>query len=155
MGNPADTETVEPITAATSRWGSSFWLLAALALALLWLVVINSVPELRASRIPPFLSRVVIHSVVLGGLWLGLARASFDYATRLRVWLAVAITYTAWVVLISWLALGGAFEFKPGKLSPLPLAIFLPLIVGLPLLLRWRRLTAVLDATPPAWLVGL
>jgi hypothetical protein len=36
-----------------------------------------------------------------------------------------------------------------------PLAIFLPVIVGVPILLRSKRIGEVLDAMPASWLVGL
>ena len=47
--------------------------------------------------------------------------------------------------------------FRPG-LSPvplLPIAIFLPVIIGVPLLLRSKRIGQVLDAMPENWLVAL
>jgi hypothetical protein len=37
----------------------------------------------------------------------------------------------------------------------LPLAIFLPVVIGAPLLLGSRRIGRLLDATPPAWLIAL
>ncbi len=52
--------------------------------------------------------------------------------------------------------MSGAFVPRPGGGAPrLPLAVFVPLIVALPLLLRSRRVAAMLDVTPPSWLVGL
>jgi len=48
--------------------------------------------------------------------------------------------------------------FRPGAASRvpvLPIAIFVPVLVGLVLLTRPRRIAAVLDATPPGWLIGL
>jgi hypothetical protein len=107
-------------------------------------MVISCGPKFRGSHIPSVVSRIVIHAVILGGLW----RTAFDHAKRVRVWLAVAIPYAAWVA-ARWCAT------EPGVRSPLPLADFLPVIIGLPLLLRSRRMPSVLDATPPAWLVGL
>src|SRR3954447_4870666 len=54
-------------------------------------------------------------------------------------------------------AINGLFQLGAGPLPiPLvPLALFVPLIIGLPLLLRSRRIGEVLDAMPPTWLIAL
>jgi len=52
-------------------------------------------------------------------------------------------------------AITGAFRFDPASVPLLPLAIFLPVIVGVPVLLRSRRIGEVLDAMPATWLVAL
>src|SRR5439155_13317386 len=52
-------------------------------------------------------------------------------------------------------ALYGAIEPRPGASPQISLAIMLPLMIFLPILLASRRIGATLDATPPAWLVGL
>ena len=100
-------------------------------------------------------SRPVIHAAILYGLWIGLSRAGFELNLRVRIWLAIAIPFTVWLAAIWTLALDGAFEARPGGLPRIPLAILLPLIIFLPILLTSRRIGAILDATPPAWLVGL
>jgi hypothetical protein len=101
-------------------------------------------------------TRPVIHAVILYGLWLGLARAGFDFSRRLGIWLAVAIPFTLWLAVIWISALNGVFEPRPGGGPPLiPIAIFLPVLVFVPILLRSARIGEVLDATPPSWLVGL
>ena len=77
-------------------------------------------------------------------------------ATRIKVWLVIAAAFTAWLALVWWLAVDGTFRPRPrGGIPALPIAIFLPLLVGLPLLLRSKRVGAVLDAMPASWLVGL
>jgi hypothetical protein len=48
--------------------------------------------------------------------------------------------------------------FRPGaigRVPAIPLAVLLPVLVGLPLLMRSRHLAAAIDATPPSWLIGL
>ena len=124
------------------------------ALTALWLGLNVALPGMQATGIPSTVIRLVIHGVILTGLWLGVAQAGFDPATRVRVWLAIALPFTAWLALVWWLAVGGAFVPRPG-VPALPLAIFLPVLIGLPLLLRSRRVGAILDSMPPSWLVGL
>jgi hypothetical protein len=91
---------------------------------------------------------------MLAGLWLGLAQTDFDVSTRVRVWLAVALPFSAWLAVVWWLAVDGAFRPRPGA-PALPIAIFLPVLIGLPLLLRSKRMATLLDAIPASWLVGL
>jgi hypothetical protein len=49
---------------------------------------------------------------------------------------------------------GARFRPRPG-VPALPIAIFLPVLVGLVLLLRSHRVAAILGAMPPSWLIGL
>jgi hypothetical protein len=91
---------------------------------------------------------------MLAGLWLALARSGFDTGTRIKVWVALAVPFTAWLATVWWLAVAGAFRPRPG-VPALPIAIFLPLLIGLPLLVRSKRIGALLDATPASWLIGL
>jgi hypothetical protein len=113
-----------------------------------------ALPDMQATGIPSVVVRLVIHGAILTGLWLGIARAGFDPAARIRLWLAIALPFTAWLTLVWWLAVDGAFRPRPG-VPALPLAIFLPVLIGLPLLLRSRRVGAILDAIPASWLVAL
>jgi len=130
------------------------WLALALALAVLWLALNVLLPVLQATGVASVAIRVTIHGLMLAGLWLGLARTSFAAATRLKVWLALAVPITAWLTVVWWLALTGAFRPRPG-VPALPLAIFLPVLLAAPLLLNSKRIGTLLDATPTAWLVGL
>jgi len=143
----------EPNPAAAFS-GASRLLLLTLVLTGAWLALNFALPELSPSGVPTVIVRATIHCLILMGLWLGLGRAGFDARTRAYVWLAVAIPFTAWLGIITQLALDGAFRPRPG-VPALPLAIFVPVLVGLALLLRSKRIAAVLDATPPAWLIGL
>jgi hypothetical protein len=111
-------------------------------------------PGLAPTGVQQTLTRLIIHATILVGLWIGLSRTDLDHRARLATWLALAVPFTAWLALIWWLAVGGAFLTRPG-VPALPAAILLPVLIGLPLLLRSRRVGALLDATPPSWLVGL
>jgi hypothetical protein len=86
-----------------------------------------------------------------------LERTDLSLLQRRNVWLAAVIPYTLWMALIWSAAINGVF--RPG-VSPIPvplvpLAIVVPVLVGLPILLRSRRIGEVLDAMPASWLVGL
>jgi hypothetical protein len=100
------------------------------------------------------ITRLMIVAAVLLGCWLGLKRAGFEGRARLATWLAVALPLTFWFVGVWWLALSGAFQPRPA-VPALPLAIIAPVAVGLPLLMRSRRIAQMLDAIPPQWLVAL
>jgi len=99
--------------------------------------------------------RPVILALVLGGLWVGLARAGLDGRERLFTWLSVAVPLLAWLFLV--LQLAQADTFLPGAVPvpALPLAVILPLAIALPLLLRSANIAAALDALPASWLIGL
>jgi hypothetical protein len=130
-------------------------LLGAAALAALWVGGNLALPEeAQATGVRSTVIRVVIHTTMLGALWVALGRTALDARTRVTTWLAVAIPFTAWLALIWALALAGALQARPG-VPALPLAIFVPVIAGLPLLLRSARIAAVLDAMPAHWLVAL
>src|SRR5262249_4113657 len=61
------------------------------------------------------------------------------------------IPYTLWMA-VAWSgAINGVFRTGAG-LPALPLAIFLPVIIGAPLLLSSKRVGQVLDAMPASWL---
>lgn len=95
--------------------------------------------------------RIIIVGAVLFGLWRGLERAGFAPSQRTRTWATVAVPLLAWFALIWLIAPTGVFRVFP----VLPLAIFVPVAVGLVLIMRSSRIAAVLDALPPSWPVGL
>ena len=131
-------------------------LLLGVALCIVWVGGNLLFPGLAPTGIPSVLARVAIHSATLIGLWAALQRTDFSPGKRTTVWLAIAIPFTLWLIVIWTLAVGGAFQPAPGlRLPRLPIAIFLPLILALPLLLWSRALGAVLDVTPAAWLIAL
>lgn len=127
-------------------------------LAAFWIGINLMFPDLAPTGIPTILTRIIIQGVILTGLWLGLSRTAFTYRTRVTLWLVIAIPFTIWLVLIFGLATHGVFQNVPGVAqtrSPLPIAIFLPVAVGLTLLTRSGRIASLLDAMPASWLIGL
>jgi hypothetical protein len=129
--------------------------LAVAAATACWLGLNLVFPDLNPSGIPSIIVRLVIHTAVLAGLWVALSRTAFDRRQRVLIWLALAFPFTAWLVIIWTLAVTGTLVQVPGGLPKIPIAIVLPVIVGLVLLLRSKRVAALLDATPPAWLIAL
>jgi hypothetical protein len=100
------------------------------------------------------LARPAIIAVLLMGLWTGLQRTELPKKSRTATWLAVAVPLLAWFGVADWLGRSGIYEPRADGLPLLPLAIIVPLVVGLFLTLRSSRLAAVLDAIPVYWLVG-
>jgi hypothetical protein len=130
--------------------------LLAVAFTAAWLGLNFAFAGLQATGIPSAVVRLVIHTTILFGLWLALTRTGFDTSTRIKIWLALAFPFTVWLAAVWWLAVDGTFRARPGSPAPaLPIAIFLPLLIGLPFLLRSRRVGELLYATPAAWLIGL
>jgi hypothetical protein len=132
-------------------------LLLGIMAAVLWVGGNVWLPWLAPTGIPSVVVRLGIHSVILIGLWLGLARTGLSGNKRVGGWLAIAVPFTIWMAVVWYLAVTGTFQVIPGaaRLPRLPIAIFLPVIVALPLLLWSRSVAAVLDATPASWLVAL
>jgi hypothetical protein len=135
-------------------WRAFLWVSA---LTTAWAVLTYWQPAIQASGVPLTAMRLFIYAVIALGLWLGLERAEFSSTQRRNVWLAVIIPYTLWMAVMWSAAINGVF--RPGA-SPIPvplvpLAIVVPVLVGLPILLRSRRIGEVLDGMPPTWLVGL
>ncbi len=100
--------------------------------------------------------RPIILAALLGGLWVGLRRAGLDRRKRLITWFGVTVPLLAWLFVVLQLAQAGVF--RPGAAAPvpaIPLAVLLPVLLGLPLLMRSRNIAAAIDAVPPSWLIGL
>src|SRR5437762_7088854 len=129
-----------------------FLLMAAATAA--WLGLNLIFPGIQPTGISQTVSRLVINGAILAALWVGLSRAGFTGNRHLRIWVAIAMPFTIWLILVWWIALAGGFRARPG-VPPIPPAIFLPIILGLIVLLPSKRIGAVLDAIPPSWLVGL
>src|SRR5437764_11080165 len=138
-----------------AAYGRAFvlFLLTAAATAA-WLGLNLIFPGIQPTGISQTVSRLIINGAILAGLWVGLSRAGFAGNQHLRIWLAVALPFTIWLVLVWWIAFAGGFRARPG-VPPLPPAIFLPIIIGLIVLLLSKRIGAVLDAIPPSSLVRL
>jgi hypothetical protein len=134
------------------------FLLAALLTAA-WLGLNFSFPNLAPTGIPNTVIQIIINGIILIGLWRGLSRTDFTARTRVAVWLGIAVPLTLWATLVRQLAVQGIF-FRPipgvtRALPALAVAIFVPVVVGLVLLARSKRIAALLDVTPPSWLIGL
>jgi hypothetical protein len=127
------------------------WMLAATAA---WLGLNLVFPGIKPTGISQIISRVIINGAILAALWVGLSRAGFTGNRHLRIWLVIAVPFTIWLILVWWIAFAGGFRARPG-VPPIPPTIFLPIIIGLIVLLPSKRIAAVLDAIPPSWLVGL
>src|SRR6516165_2173766 len=122
-------------SARGQRWRVLFWLAPVTAF---WIALNYWVPALPASGVPSTASRLAIHIAIVLGLWLALERTELAPRRRLGVWLAVI-----WSA-----AINGAFRPGNSTLPLVPLAIFLPVVVGVPILLRSKRIGEVLDAMP-------
>jgi hypothetical protein len=129
----------------------------AAAVAVSWLAIDIAFPGLGPSGMPSGFFRGVIHTTILFGLWLGLARTQSSERERIGTWLAIAVPFTAWMILIWTLAAHDVFRPVPGSpdLPVLPVAIALPIAVGAAVLTRSRRIATLLDAMPVGWLIGL
>ena len=131
-------------------WRSLLWIMP---LTLLWTLLIYWQPIIPASGVPTTAARLMTYGLIGVGLWLGLESTDLTPGQRRATWLAVTIPYTLWFAVAWSAAINGVFH-RRGTLL-LPLAIFLPVIIGAPLLLLSKRVGQVLDAMPVTWLVAL
>lgn len=144
----------------SSSYSDAMRLLAsAIALAAAWIAFNLALPELAALLASASIIRLAVYATILAGLWLGLARTDLAGRERITLWLAIVVPFTLWLALIWDLAVNDVFRAVPGVRQappPLPVAIFLPLLIALPLLMVGsRRVAALLDAMPPGWLIGV
>ena len=135
-------------------WRAFLWVAG---VTLCWAALTYWQPAIQASGVPLTAMRLLIYAIIALGLWLGLERTELSPAQRRNLWLAVMISYTLWMALIWSAAINGAFRpgFSRIPVPLVPLAIFIPVLIGAPILLRSRRIGEVLDAMPPPWLVAL
>src|SRR5277367_5635470 len=135
-----------------AAWRSLLWLIP---LTGLWIVLIYWQPFIPASGVPTSTHQLMAHWVIAVGLWLGLESTDLTPGQRRATWLAIMIPDTLWFAAAWSAAINGAFIAGVTPLPLLPLAIFLPVIIGAPLLLLSKRVGRLLDAMPTAWLVAL
>jgi len=133
-------------------WHSLLWLIP---LAVLWIVLIYWKPIIPTSGVPTTAHQLMAHGLIAVGLWLGLESTDLTPGQRRTTWLAVMIPDTLWFAVAWSAAINGVFRTGASSLPLLPLAIFLPVMIGAPLLLLSKRVGQVLDATPATWLVAL
>jgi hypothetical protein len=139
---------VPPIPA----WRSLLWLIP---LTVLWTVLITWQPLIPASGVPTSAHQLMAHGLIAVGLWLGLESTDLMPSQRRTTWLAIMIPDTLWFAVAWSAAIKGVFITGASPLPLLPSAIFLPVIIGAPLLLLSKRVGQVLDAMPASWLVAL
>src|SRR5215471_10424974 len=132
-------------------WRALLWIVP---LTLLWTLLIYWQPIVSASGVPTTAARLMTYGLIGVGLWLGLESTDLTSDQRRTTWLAVMIPYTLWFAVAWSAAINGVFRTGT-RLPALPLAIFLPVLIGAPLLLLSKRVGQVLDAMPASWLVAL
>ena len=139
------------IVSARPAWHSLLWIVP---LTVLWIVLIYWQPAISSSGVPTAAVRLMTYGLIGIGLWLGLETTDLTPGQRRATWLAVVIPFTLWMA-VAWSgAVNGVF-LTGVNLPVLPAAIFLPVIIGAPLLLLSKRVGQVLDAMPASWLVAL
>jgi hypothetical protein len=119
-----------------AAWRSLLWLIP---LTVLWIVLIYWQPFIPASGVPTSAHQLIAHGVIAVGLWLGLESTDLTPSQRRTTWLAVMIPDTLWFAVAWNAAINGIFITGASPLPLLPLAIFLPVIIGAPLLLLSKR----------------
>ena len=143
---PADIDPPHP------AWRSLLWILPP---TLLWTLLIYWQPAISASGVPTAAARLMTYGLVGLGLWLGLESTNLTSDQRRATWLVVMVPYTLWFAVAWNAAIDGVFRAGASALPLLPLAIFLPVVIGAPLLLLSKRVGQVLDAMPVTWLIAL
>ena len=135
-------------------WRSLLWIVP---LTVLWIVLIYWQPIIPTSGVPTTVHQLMAHGLLAVGLWLGLESTDLTPGQRRATWLAIMIPDTLWFAVAWSAAINGVFRTgaPPSSVPLLPLAIFLPVIIGAPLLLLSKRVGQVLDAMPATWLVAL
>src|SRR5205814_8091459 len=140
------------IVPSRPAWRSLLW---TIPFTVLWTWLIYSLPVFMESGLPALTVRLMVHGLIALGLWLGLERTDLTPGQRRTTWLAIMVPFTLWAAVAWTAAVNGIFRTDASPLPLLPLAIFLPVIIGAPLLLLSKRVGQVLDAMPASWLVAL
>src|SRR5262245_10215665 len=147
------TEAVSPaVVPSRDAWRSLLWFAP---LTALWILLIYRWPAIPASGVPTTTHQLAAHGLVALGLWLGLEHTSLTPRQRRATWLAIMIPDTLWFAVAWSAAINGVFHSGTTPLPLLPSAIFLPVIIGAPLLLFSKRIGQVIDAMTASWLVAL
>ena len=133
-------------------WHSLLWIAP---LTLLWTLLIYWQPAIWGSGVSTTAHQLMAHGLIALGLWLGLERTALTPGQRRATWLAVMIPDTLWFAVAWSAAVSGFFRTGASPLPLLPLAIFLPVMIGAPLLMLSKRVGQVLDAIPASWLIAL
>ena len=131
--------------------------------SLLWTVPLTALstwllcaqPVLLQSGLPALAARLAAYGLIGLGTWLGLERTDLTPGQQRTTWLAITVPFTLWAAIAWSAAINGVFRTGYSQLPLLPAAIFLPVVIGAPLLLLSRRVGQLLDAMPTTWLVAL
>jgi hypothetical protein len=121
----------------------------------LWTWLIYSLPAVPESGLPALAVRLMVHGLIALGLWLGFERTDLTPDQRRTTWLAIMVPFTVWAAVAWTAAINGVFRTGAFPLPLLPSPIFLPVIIGAPLLLLSKRVGQLLDAMPTTWLIAL
>ena len=135
-----------------SAWRSLLWIGP---LTAVWILLIYWQPIITGSGFPTTAHQLTAHGLLALGLWLGLERTDLTPGQRRATWLAVMIPDTLWFALAWSAAISGTFHPDVAAVPLLPFAIFVPIIIGAPVLLLSKRVGQVLDAMPASWLIAL
>jgi hypothetical protein len=133
-------------------WHALSWIAP---LTALWVAVMYVFPIIPTSGVQTTAHQLMAHGLIAVGLWLGLERTGLTPSQCRTMWLADMIPDTLWLAVAWSAAINGAFRTSVSHLPLPPLAIFLPVIIGVPPLLLSARVGQVLDAMPASWLVAL
>src|SRR5436305_8486087 len=133
-------------------WRGLLW---TIPFTVLWTWLIYSLPVFLESGLPALTVRLMAHGLIALGLWLGLERTDLTPGQRRTTWLAIMVPFTLWAAVAWTAAINGVFRWDASALPLLPLAIFLPVIIGAPLLLLSKRVGLLLDAMQTMRLVAL
>ena len=131
---------------------SLLWIVPVTAL---WTLLIYWQPAITGSGVPATAALLMTYGLIALGLWLGLESTDLALGQRRTTWLAVMVPFTLWAAVAWSAAINGVFRAGASPLPLLPLAIFLPVIIGAPLLLLSKQVGQVLDAMPATWLIAL
>jgi len=140
------------IVAPRPTWRGLLWTVPFTAL---WTWSIYALPALPESGLAALAVRLMVHGLIALGLWLGLERTGLTPGQRRSTWLAIMVPLTLWAAAAWTAAINGVFRTGASPLPLLPSAIFLPVLIGAPLLLLSKRVGMLLDAMPTTWLVAL
>ena len=130
-------------------------LLWTVPLTAMWTWLLYAQPVLLESGLPALAARLAAYGLIVLGTWLGLERTDLTPGQRRATWLAIMVPFTLWAAVAWSAAINGVFRTDYSQLPLLPAAIFLPVVIGAPLLLLSRRVGQLLDAMPTNWLVAL
>ena len=99
-------------------------------LTAVWVAIIYAFPVIPASGVQTTFHQLATHALIALGLWFGLERTELAPAQRRTVWLAVMVPYTLWFAVAWSAAINGVFRTGASAFPALPIAIFLPVVIG-------------------------